>query len=296
MEQPGETLADLAEPHAPEGREDPAARALDHLARLVATALDAPTALVWAAESEERVILGRSGSPDARTMRRLEAFCRQVADRGELVADPDAALAGVPFSVPGRPMSGVVCAAAATPREWTERDVSVLVELARSASAEIGMRQALAGADRERRERAALLDAVGLGVYGVDAEGCCTFINKAAERTLGFDPEEVLGRNMHDLVHHTYPDGSPYPQSECPLIGTLQTGRPVQLDNEMMWRKDGSFFLAEYSSFPIIEDGTVRGSVVTFQDTSQRDDAQRRLAAQIAVAASSPARRTSRRR
>ena len=88
------------------------------------------------------------------------------------------------------------------------------------------MRQALAGADRERRERAALLDAVGLGVYGVDAEGCCTFINKAAERTLGFDPEEVLGRNMHDLVHHTYPDGSPYPQSECPLIGTLQTGRP----------------------------------------------------------------------
>ncbi len=283
MEQPGETLADLAEPHAPEGREDPAARALDHLARLVATALDAPTALVWAAESEERVILGRSGSPDARTMRRLEAFCRQVADRGELVADPDAALAGVPFSVPGRPMSGVVCAAAAATREWTERDVSVLIELARSASAEIGMRQALAGADRERRERAALLDAVGIGVYGVDAEGCCTFINKAAERTLGFDTEEVLGRNMHDLVHHTYPDGSPYPQSECPLIGTLQTGRPVQLDNEMMWRKDGSFFLAEYSSFPIIEDGDVRGSVVTFQDTSQRDDAQRRLAAQIAV-------------
>src|SRR3954447_3390106 len=84
-----ETLADLAEPHAPEGREDPAARALDHLARLVATAPDAPTALVWAAESEKRVILGRSGSSDARTMRRLEAFCRQVADRGELVADPD---------------------------------------------------------------------------------------------------------------------------------------------------------------------------------------------------------------
>src|SRR4051794_27494939 len=72
-----ETLADLAEPHAPEVREDPAARALDHLARLVATALDAPVALVWAADGDERAILGRSGAPDGRTVRQLEAFCRR---------------------------------------------------------------------------------------------------------------------------------------------------------------------------------------------------------------------------
>src|SRR4051794_41368876 len=111
-----ETLADLAEPHAPEGREDPAARALDHLARLVATSLDAPMALVWAADGHERAILGRSGSPDARTMRQLEAFCRRVAERGELVAGPGSALAGGPFTVPERPNARGLRAAAAGPR------------------------------------------------------------------------------------------------------------------------------------------------------------------------------------
>ena len=93
-----------------------------------------------------------------------------------------------------------------------------------------------------------------------------------------------MGRNMHALIHHTRPDGSPFPVEDCPLLHTLTTGRPVRLDNEMLWRHDGSSFFAEYSSFPVIVDGTATGSVVTFADLTLRRDARRRLAAQHAVA------------
>ena len=75
-----------------------------------------------------------------------------------------------------------------------------------------------------QREINAILNAIEIGVYGIDAAGRCTFINKAALDMLGFAQEEVLGANMHALIHHTYPDGTPYPEPACPLLQTLETG------------------------------------------------------------------------
>ncbi|HEV7802089.1 MAG TPA: response regulator [Burkholderiales bacterium] len=135
----------------------------------------------------------------------------------------------------------------------------------------------------EQKEINAILNAVEIGVYGVDAAGRCTFINKAGLEMLGYTIDEVLGNNMHALVHHTYPDGTPYPESACPLLQTLETGRPIQLDNEMLWRKDGSFFNAEYSSFPVFDKEVVTGSVITFQDTANKGQARKRLGVQISV-------------
>jgi PAS domain S-box-containing protein len=146
-----------------------------------------------------------------------------------------------------------------------------------------GPLDAARAANPDTRERDAILNAIRIGAYGVDPEGNCTFINTAALEMIGYELEEVLGRNLHDLIHHTYPDGSRYPRSACPLLTALTTGHSVQLDNETLWRKDGTFFTAEYSSFPVIEDGAVTGSVVTFQDTSTRGQAQKRLAVQITV-------------
>ena len=143
--------------------------------------------------------------------------------------------------------------------------------------------QTIAAANAETREKEAILNAIRIGVYGVDSAGRCTFINKAALDLIGYDRDEVIGRNMHELIHHTYPDGSRYPQSACPLLSTLKTGHVVQLDNETLWRKDGTFFTAEYSSFPVLDQGVVTGSVITFQDTSQRGQAQKRLSVQITV-------------
>ena len=134
-----------------------------------------------------------------------------------------------------------------------------------------------------QREKDAILDAIQIGVYGVDGKGGCTFINKAGLDMLGYALDEVLGRNMHDLIHHTYPDGSHYPEAACPLLGTLKSGRAVELDNEMLWRKDGTFFNAEYSSLPVFDDAVVTGSVITFQDTARRGEARKRLGVQISV-------------
>ena len=128
------------------------------------------------------------------------------------------------------------------------------------------------------------IDAVGDGIYGVDLEGQCTFVNRAALGALGYaSGEELVGGNMHDLIHHTRQDGSPYPQEDCPLLHTLTSGRSVRLENEMLWRKDGTSFIAEYSSFPIISGGVVTGSVITFSDVSFRREAQNRHAVQYAV-------------
>ncbi len=128
------------------------------------------------------------------------------------------------------------------------------------------------------------IDALGDGVYGVDLQGRCLFVNPAALRLLGYDSEdELLGRNMHAAIHHTRPDGSPFPQAECPLLHTAISGKSVRLDNEMLWRRDGAAFFAEYSSFPVLDGGAITGSIITFSDTATRRDAQSRLAVQYAV-------------
>jgi PAS domain S-box-containing protein len=124
------------------------------------------------------------------------------------------------------------------------------------------------------------LEAMGLGVYRIDGEGRCTYANRSALEKLGYAEAEVLGRNMHELIHHSFPDGSAYPQSACPLVATRQTGRSVRLSNEMLWRKDGSAFVAEYSSWPLPANG---GSVVTFEDLAEAGGARGRLALQVTV-------------
>ena len=128
------------------------------------------------------------------------------------------------------------------------------------------------------------LDALGDGVYGVDTAGCCLFINKAALRMLGYErADDLLGRNMHVTIHHTRPDGTNFPQGECPLLHTTRSGLPVRLEHEMLWRRDGTPFFAEYSSFPVLDGEAITGSVIAFSDVSVRQDAQRRLAVQYAV-------------
>src|SRR5512133_471505 len=88
----------------------------------------------------------------------------------------------------------------------------------------------------------ALLESTNEGLYGIDQEGRCTFLNRAGAKMLGFTRYEVLGRNMHRLIHHTRADSTPYPESECPIGRAMKTGEAVRVDTEVMFRKDGSSF------------------------------------------------------
>lgn len=122
-----------------------------------------------------------------------------------------------------------------------------------------------------------LLESTGEGIFGIDMAGECTFVNRAAAQVLGWRTEEVLGRNMHALIHHTHGDGRDYPEAECPIFNAFRQGLPCRIDDEVLWRADGTSFWAEYSSYPVIEDGIVRGAVVTFVDISERKQAQAQL-------------------
>jgi PAS domain S-box-containing protein len=123
-----------------------------------------------------------------------------------------------------------------------------------------------------------LLDSTGEGIYGIDMDGNCTFANPACVRLLGFaSDQDLLGRNMHDLVHHTRPDGSAYPMVECRIYQAFRKGEGVHADDEVMWRHDGTNFPAEYWSYPMERDGELVGSVLTFVDITQRRRAERRL-------------------
>jgi PAS domain S-box-containing protein len=120
-----------------------------------------------------------------------------------------------------------------------------------------------------------LLDSTAEAVCGIDLHGVCTFANPAFLRLTGFDRiEEVIGRHLHPMVHHTRPDGSPYPVDECKVHHSLKSGESVHADDEVFWRADGTSFYVEYWSHPVYRHGQVGGSVVTFVDISERKQAE----------------------
>lgn len=146
-----------------------------------------------------------------------------------------------------------------------------------------GLRQERARAETARAEQQEqvriLRDATVEGIYGVDHDGRCTFINRAALRMLGYaHPDDLVGRNLHDLIHHTHPDGKPYPKEQCRVRLATLAGMSAHADNEVHWRADGSSFPVEYWSRPIMRDGSVAGTVVSFVDVSERKRVEGELA------------------
>lgn len=123
-----------------------------------------------------------------------------------------------------------------------------------------------------------LLESAVEAIYGLDNDGRCTFANPACLRLLGYDsPDELLGRNMHALIHHTRPDGTPYPEEACHIYQVFRKGEGAHVDEDLLWRRDGTSFAAEYWSSPVYHDGVTSGAVVTFVDVSERKRAREAL-------------------
>ena len=116
-----------------------------------------------------------------------------------------------------------------------------------------------------------ILNSSSEAVYGVDLDGKCTFTNSACLNMLGYeDVSEVIGKNMHELIHYAQSDGTDYPIENCPIYEALQKGEDTHRDDEVLWKKDGSSFSAEYWSNPIIQDGKRIGAVINFLDITER--------------------------
>ncbi len=156
---------------------------------------------------------------------------------------------------------------------WRERERTEEVER------ELGERMRAEAEVREKEEEIRLLlRSTAEGIYGTDLNGICTFCNPSALRMLGYDKEEdLLGKKVHLLIHHTRPDGSIYPARECRAYLAYQSNAEVHVDDEVFWRADGSSFPVEYWAHPILELGSVQGAVVTFIDISARRKAEEQL-------------------
>ncbi|MET3442475.1 PAS domain S-box-containing protein [Variovorax paradoxus] len=115
-----------------------------------------------------------------------------------------------------------------------------------------------------------LLESTGEGIFGIDLDGHCMFINRAGAQMLGHEARDVIGSNMHELTHHSHPDGSHYADTDCPIFNVFRRGLPCRIDTEVFWRRDGSAFAVEYSSHPIMDGAQVRGAVITFVDITER--------------------------
>jgi two-component system, cell cycle sensor histidine kinase and response regulator CckA len=133
--------------------------------------------------------------------------------------------------------------------------------------------------DRLMIERFAMLDSVADGIFGLDMEGNCTFINPAALEMLGYEGEECVGRNMHDLIHYKSATGEPISRKACQVSNAVRKCVGMRADYDVAWRKDGTSFDVEYSSCPIVVNGHAEGSVISFKDISERKKAEADLRA-----------------
>ncbi|CAN5496179.1 hypothetical protein BH11PSE11_BH11PSE11_13230 [soil metagenome] len=121
-----------------------------------------------------------------------------------------------------------------------------------------------------RRQLEMLLESTGEGIYGVDLKGRCIFINGAGAQMLGYTPDEILGRNMHFLIHHSHANHDLMPLHDCRIFKAFEEGQGCRVEDEVLWRRDQTSFPAEYASYPILDGQCVVGAVVTFSDISER--------------------------
>ncbi|MGB1262457.1 MAG: EAL domain-containing protein [Cognaticolwellia sp.] len=157
------------------------------------------------------------------------------------------------------------------PKIWNKAETQLFTEISRRISDGLTSflyLQHLAESEQKNRN---ILDLTTEAIYGLDLDGNCVFCNAACLSMLGLSEQnELIGKNMHQLTHHTHVDGTAYHQKDCPINQANLNSKKCHIDSEIFFRPDGSSFPAEYWSHPIIDNGKVNGCVVTFLDITER--------------------------
>ena len=142
--------------------------------------------------------------------------------------------------------------------------------LQRSAAYELALRES------EERFRSAMNN-LAEGLYTLDLDGCVTYINPSAEKMLGWTSKDLIGKNIHELAHYKYPDGTPFPKEDCPSLRVLQDGLELHDFEDNFIRKDGRSFPVVFSASPMRMDGKIKGIVVSFRDDTKRRETEEAL-------------------
>ena len=135
---------------------------------------------------------------------------------------------------------------------------------------------------RERLRQAlqyqeAVFSSIGEGLYTQTRQGITISLNRAAEKLLGWTRDELVGRNMHDVIHYKHPDGRPFPAEECAVLQVMRNGVPLLNNEDVFIRKDGSVFDVVYSASPIWSGDDITGMVVVFRDVTEPKRAEAML-------------------
>ena len=209
---------------------------------------------------------------------------RRLEMDGEVVrpnAAPIQAWLGAPLiDAQGKGFGVMALVAREETQAFSPADVEVFSIIATQVSLAVERKQADEALKSSEEKVRLLLNSTAEAIYGIDMNGNCTFANRSCLAMLGFDDlSQLLGRNMHDLIHHSFQDGRPMQAHECRIYKAFREGKRVHADDEVLWRADGSSFPAEYWSHPQIVNGEVVGAVVTFNDISERKQAEEKIRA-----------------
>jgi len=168
-----------------------------------------------------------------------------------------------------------VIVAAAQRANFPSEDDLILLRLAASQAAISFQRKHTERELKASREHLrAVLDSAGDGIYVMGADTKCTYLNPIGAAMLGYETDELVGRSLHGLIHHTHVDGRHHPVNECPIFLASQEGTPARVDDDVFWRKDGTPVPVTYSVAPIMVDGAPAGAVVNYRDISDRKNAE----------------------
>src|ERR1700691_2631483 len=131
--------------------------------------------------------------------------------------------------------------------------------------------------DKSKAQLQMVLNAVAEGLCGLDAEGNVTFCNDVLLKMTGYQPDEIIGNNLHRLLHRNQSDGTTDSAEECARREAIKSRQPIHNLNEVCWRKDGSCFPTEYWSHPLQSPSDLTERVVTVHDITERKQAEEKV-------------------
>ncbi|MFE0044456.1 PAS domain-containing protein [Streptomyces albireticuli] len=140
---------------------------------------------------------------------------------------------------------------------------------------------------RQQRQTEMILRAAAEGVVGVDTDGKVVLVNPSAAQILGYRASDLGGKELHPLVHHSRPDGTPFPYDESPIADTLRSGRKHRVRGQVLWAKDGRAVPVDLTTAPVRDGDQLVGAVMTFTDRRAHDALAARHAQLLAVLESS---------
>jgi PAS domain S-box-containing protein len=224
--------------------------------------------LVMASLSFARV-LGYGTVDEALGMDLAQEFYEHPTQCAELLERLDADGSVTDFEVTVRRRDGSIVDGAVSGNFYRDAagNVRGVEGVLRDMTARMHAERELAEAEARSRH---LLEAAGDGIFGLDGQGHVTFMNPAAEQMLGWAASELSGLRMHQAIHYAREDGSAYPIEECPQHLACTQGLESLVDDEVLWRKDGTCFPVEYIARPLVEDGELQGAIISFRDISER--------------------------